>query len=290
MKTILVAVGDGDTAGPVLATAKLAAEKFGGFMECFYPGMGSPMIITGGFGGGMGGGGVVPTELVAGLEREEQQRRDRARAQFNAFMTEHGIPVGGLDGSGGGVAAAWRDDGAMQASEVVGSYGRIFDLICVGRPCKDDAALSLAFVEAALFESGRPVLLAPPKAPASLGGPIVIAWNASTETARCVAFSMPFLAQAERVVVVTVKGGSVTGPEASELARTLKINGIPAEAKDVDAGSRSVGETILAECKSLSAGLLVKGAYTQSRLKQMIFGGATQYILTAAELPVLMAH
>ena len=36
--------------------------------------------------------------------------------------------------------------------------------------------------------------------------------------------------------------------------------------------------------------LLVKGAYTQSRLRQMMFGGATRHILANAALPVLMAH
>ena len=36
--------------------------------------------------------------------------------------------------------------------------------------------------------------------------------------------------------------------------------------------------------------LLVKGAFTQSRLRQMIFGGTTSHILANAELPVLMAH
>jgi nucleotide-binding universal stress UspA family protein len=36
--------------------------------------------------------------------------------------------------------------------------------------------------------------------------------------------------------------------------------------------------------------LLVKGAYTQSRLRQMIFGGATRHILAHATLPVLMAN
>ena len=41
---------------------------------------------------------------------------------------------------------------------------------------------------------------------------------------------------------------------------------------------------------SLGCDLLVKSAYTQSRLRQMIFGGATRHILANATLPVLMAH
>ena len=53
---------------------------------------------------------------------------------------------------------------------------------------------------------------------------------------------------------------------------------------------RSTGEAILDHASSLGCDLLVKGAYTQSRLRQMIFGGAMRHILANATLPVLMAH
>ena len=68
------------------------------------------------------------------------------------------------------------------------------------------------------------------------------------------------------------------------------VNGIAATEKTIVPRSGRPGEAILAEAKSLGADLLVKGAYTQSRLGQMIFGGATRHILANAELPVLMAH
>ena len=38
------------------------------------------------------------------------------------------------------------------------------------------------------------------------------------------------------------------------------------------------------------ADLMIKGAYTNSRLRQMIFGGATNYILSNTEIPVFMSH
>ena len=50
------------------------------------------------------------------------------------------------------------------------------------------------------------------------------------------------------------------------------------------------GETILTEATALGCDLLVKGAYTQSRLRQMFFGGATSHILSNTAMPVLMAH
>jgi nucleotide-binding universal stress UspA family protein len=68
------------------------------------------------------------------------------------------------------------------------------------------------------------------------------------------------------------------------------MNGIAAETREVATEGRGGGETILAEAAALGADLLVKGAYTHSRLRQMIFGGATSKILAEAELPVFMAH
>jgi nucleotide-binding universal stress UspA family protein len=54
--------------------------------------------------------------------------------------------------------------------------------------------------------------------------------------------------------------------------------------------SRSTGEAILEYAAEFHADLLVKGAYTQSRLRQMIFGGATSHTLAHSKLSVLMAH
>ena len=74
------------------------------------------------------------------------------------------------------------------------------------------------------------------------------------------------------------------------MARSLKMNGIAAEAMTLTAGKRSAGEVILAKAEELGCDLIVKGAYTQSRLRQMIFGGTTRHVLANAKLPVLMAH
>jgi nucleotide-binding universal stress UspA family protein len=74
------------------------------------------------------------------------------------------------------------------------------------------------------------------------------------------------------------------------LIRYLQRNGIVAEPLRIELDGRSTGEAILATAKSLGCDLLIKGAYTQSRLRQLIFGGATQHVLANAALPVLLAH
>ena len=80
------------------------------------------------------------------------------------------------------------------------------------------------------------------------------------------------------------------GPAGDEVAHYLRMNGIHAAAITIAPAGRSTGEAILDLASSLGCDLLVKSAYTQSRLRQMIFGGATRHILANATLPVLMAH
>ena len=102
---------------------------------------------------------------------------------------------------------------------------------------------------------------------------------------------MPLLRLAERVTILTVEGATVAGPSGAEMARSLAMNGIAAETITIaPPGKVSAGETILKKAAELGCDLIVKGAYTQSRLRQMIFGGTTRHILANAKLPVLMAH
>jgi nucleotide-binding universal stress UspA family protein len=284
MKTILAHLEISPVLDSVLRCAWLVAEQYGAYIEGLHMRPGQPDVIAAGADGFV----AAAPDLIAGFERESRERAERARAAFETFMQQHGLqrPSAVSDGP----SADWRVETSTGPS-VIGSWGRVFDLIIVGRPLEDAIAPSMAALETALFESGRLLLVAPPNAPQSLGRSVVIAWNGSTETARTVAFSMPFLLRAERVVVLAVQKGMVPGPSAAELAHNLKRNGIPVEWREVPGSDpRHAGEAILSEARTLDADLLVKGAYTQSRLRQMIFGGATSHILARAELPMLMAN
>ncbi|MFX8766396.1 universal stress protein, partial [Acinetobacter baumannii] len=94
---------------------------------------------------------------------------------------------------------------------------------------------------------------------------------------------------AKRVSFVAVEGHISAGPSIRDAIAHLEANGIRATEKTV-VPRRGPGEAILAEATAIGADLLIKGAYTQSRLRQMIFGGATSHILSTAEIPVLFAH
>jgi nucleotide-binding universal stress UspA family protein len=282
MKTLLVVVGDG-AAGAVLETAILAARPFNGCIVGLNA-MTTEYAVV--FGGEMGFS--VSSEVDRTLEREGQDRRDQARALFQSVMQRHGVPIDGTR-AGNGMGAEWREEAGRQ-NAVVGTLGRIFDLIVVERPAKL-ASLAEATLEDALFESGRPVLMVPQTPPQTLGENVIIAWNNSTETARTVGFAMPFLERAKRIEVLSVESSQVPGPAGEEMAAMLRRGGLPVTSRHIGArGRMTAGEIFLAEAKAAGADLLVKGAYTQSRLRQMIFGGATRHIIMEAEVPVLLAH
>jgi nucleotide-binding universal stress UspA family protein len=174
---------------------------------------------------------------------------------------------------------------------VVGMSGRVYDLILVEQPEKL-ASIAEATLEDALFESGRPVMMVPKAAGPSLGDTIAIAWNGSTETALTVALAMPFLQQARHVVVVAVGPQHMPepGPTGEELARALEGHGFDVSLRTAFGRQKPQGESFLKEAMAAGADLMLKGAYTQSRIRQMIFGGATRHLIMESKIPVIMAR
>jgi nucleotide-binding universal stress UspA family protein len=286
MKTILIPIEESDGLASMLETALMAAKEFGSYIEGLYyqPTSAGAMVVA-------GEGLVVTTpELVESVERQDRNRRERVRAQFASFMERKGVRLGQpTNAMVSGPVAAWVEEESPN-SEIVGTRSRVFDITVVARPVKGANIAAMSILEAALFEGGRPILIAPPNVPTKMGQNVVIAWNGSTETARTVAFSMPFLLKASKVTVISVTGFGVAGPSTADVARQLQRNGIPASSQDFALRDRRAGPAFLEEAATLGADLLVKGAYTQSRVRQMIFGGATDHILSNAELPVLMSH
>jgi len=273
MKRLLVPMQESDSLASVLRATGLLAGRFDSRVEALMLRSETGAVLA------SDDTGATTPALVERFERDDAERRDRLRAAFDAFVAGGGLPSG---------AAVWQELHAIEAD--VGSRGRLFDLIVVGRPIRGKAAPSMATLEDALFDTGRAVLIAPPVPPQRMGDIIVIAWNGSSETARTIAFAMPLLERAATVVVLTVPGGMTPGPTGAEACAYLEANGVAAVAVEREAGRRDVGEAILEEAARLGADLLIKGGYTRSRLRQTIFGGPTNHILYSAELPVFMAH
>lgn len=279
MQTILVPTQNIAGMTSALETALLLAQRMGAYIEGFALRFGIPQFVV--------------AELSSGIPMESYQaHRDEeiaeARRIFQTFMKEHDIPSS--RGAADRPSFGWLED-APEGETFVGSHGRAFDVTVMSRPDADTLSLHSRAIESGLFESGRPVLLSPPVAPKQIATSVMIHWNGSTEQARTNAFAMPILRKAERVMLLSVVGGQeVPGPSVNQVLRQLQYSGIPAKTMRVELDGRSTGEAVLAAAKAEGCDLLVKGAFTRHRLRQMIFGGATSHIMEHAELPVLMAH
>jgi nucleotide-binding universal stress UspA family protein len=279
MKTILVPIEDGNDLGSALETALILARRCGSYIEGFALRWKIAEYAA---------ADMIGTVVFDADHREIARIEMQARATFEAFMQKHGVPRSTTTTDT--PSFGWLED-APAGDAFVGSYARVFDVVVMSRTDKNTTSLHNQAINSGLFESGRPILLAPPSPPDQIGSNVLIAWNRSTEQARATAFAMPLLQKADRVTVLTVIGGTeVSGPSAEQLTQYLRRNRIGAELKKVGLDGRSTGETILATAQSLGCDLLIKGAYTQSRLRQMIFGGATQHVLENAVIPVLLAN
>jgi nucleotide-binding universal stress UspA family protein len=284
MKNLLAVIGDGN-AGPVLEAALLVARRFDSHIVGLHSLTTEYAVV---FGGEMGFS--ISSEVDRTLEREGHERRDQARRLFRDFMSAHGVPVGVPAPGHTGPHASWREEDGRQ-NAVVGMSGRVYDLIIVEQPEKL-ASIAEATLEDALFESGRPVMMVPRNVPPRIGETIAVAWNGSTETAMTVALGMPLLRQAQRVVVVAVGPQHMPepGPTGDELARSLEQYGLDVSLRTAVGRQKAQGESFLQEAQAAGADLMLKGAYTQSRIRQMIFGGATRHLIMEATMPILMAR
>jgi nucleotide-binding universal stress UspA family protein len=173
------------------------------------------------------------------------------------------------------------------------SLARSADLFIGTRPYGDPEGQH-RIEERVLYEAGRSCLFLPPGgSPHRTFETIAIAWDPSREAARAVAEAMPFLERASKVVVVHVgsplEESKETDVELSRISAHLRRYGVEAEAITVPFLS-STGEAIEQAAHQQGADLIVMGAYGHRRLVELVFGGATRYILRHATLPVLMAH
>jgi nucleotide-binding universal stress UspA family protein len=119
--------------------------------------------------------------------------------------------------------------------------------------------------------------------------PAMIAWNGSPQAAAALRAALPLLAGGRKVVLIAVgeDDGAFPGTDA---LRYLSRHDIHAELVVVERGGNTVEERLEEEAAALGAGLIVMGAFGRSRLRETLFGGTTQYLLTNGRYPLLLAH
>ena len=210
-----------------------------------------------------------------------------ARALYQRTATKHGFAAAERPARGGRLHAYWHEVAGTPA-RVFAVVGPVADLSVVSRPAARVAGRARAFLLGALLHSAKPVLVLPQAARATFGKRIVIAWDQSAGAAAAVTAALPLLTRAERVVVVSAGRENRLGPKTVHLARYLAHWGVHAERERTRGAN--VAREIEGACRDLKSDLVVMGAYSRNRFRQLVFGGVTEHMLFKTDLPVLMLH
>jgi nucleotide-binding universal stress UspA family protein len=184
-----------------------------------------------------------------------------------------------------------------QLTDVVADRAAFADLVVVSAPRnKSQYELADAVVEAALFSGKAAVLIVAEGAdPERIANParVVLAWNQSAEALRAAKHALPML-QGNAEVDVTAIDPPQVGTERSDpggaLCQYLARHGVKAAVTVLARSRPRISEVLSGHVMDRGADLLVMGAYSHSRLREAILGGATRDMLHAGKTAVLMAH
>jgi len=170
---------------------------------------------------------------------------------------------------------------------------RFSDLVVLPRPYQDNPEAA-ALVEACLFSAERPVLIIPKgcKAP-DAGGHVLMGWNDGAEALAAARAALPLLQQAD-VADICIIDPSMHAADRSDpggaMAQYLMRHGTRSEVAVLAKTEPHIGEILLRRAKEVGAQMIISGAYSHSRMREAVFGGATRDLLEAADLPILMSR
>ncbi len=288
-KSILVPFDNSAASRSALVAAYHVAQQHSSHIEVFHvqadPRESIPNMR------GEGYSGEIVQNMIDQAGENAEKRSLAAHNFYEEFCAANNIPIVESGPAPQGASIWWHQEVGRE-DQAVALRGRRADLIVVGRPQGDTNQAAQMTLHAAIFETTKPVLVAPADLlPDSFGRRIAIAWNGSMQASRAVSSTIPFLTKADEVLIVAMKTEqSAKRLRDHELGDHLAWHGVETRGVEVLQGKQKVGEALLKMCASEGVDLLVMGAFSHSGLMQIIFGGVTRYVIENTEIPVLMSH
>jgi len=286
VKKILVPLQGTPLTDATLATAYLLSQNYDAHLAVLHirPDKKDVIPLT-----GEGLSGTMIEEVMSIAEHEGTKRLQYVRQSFDAFVDENNIKLvnWGINQVAETGKTASFTPLTGRENEVATYWSRLSDITVVTHPNSGGHISSSEMLHALLFESGRPILIAPKEKPVSVGKRVCIAWNGSAESAAALHAALRWMDTTEKVAILYSDDFAERGGNIQDIENYIKFYGIDVELCKIK-GDRSTGESMIAACNDFNADLLCMGAYSHPRWKQIILGGVTSYMLENSSLPVLM--
>lgn len=233
------------------------------------------------------GGTVMTAPWPVDDAATRQKLASHARKLFNRVAKAFDYAVGTGPGSSQAPLASYHEIKGTP-DQAITRFGPASDLLVVSRPASKGGMKAWIVMLSALLDSNAPVLILPQKKHHLDTDRIAIAWNNGATEAMLVRAAVPLLQTAREVTFITAGDEGRKGPTAKDMIDYLGAHGI--KAKQKKAKGKSAAKAIEAMAGELKAGLLLSGGYTRGRMRELVLGGVTEYLLTKSSLPVLMLH
>jgi nucleotide-binding universal stress UspA family protein len=224
-----------------------------------------------------------PAALIDGQRRENEKAAKDAIGRFEEAARLAGIAA----------ESCLLNADVSGAAESFAQMARRFDLAVVRQEESGQPGAQDLIIEAALFRSGRPVLVVPYVHKGELAvRRAMVCWDGSETAARAIGDALPLLERANNVDVVMVSGEKPKSDElpGADLGQHLARHDLKVDVKTIPAAGIGVASAILSHAADNAIDLVVMGAYGHSRLREFVLGGATRGILQAMTVPTFMSH
>ncbi len=281
IRTILVPLQNEEVARASLLTGLALARRFNAHVEALHirP---TPSIPASAY-------YPAPIALIdenfEALQAAIGARASRMKKGFDEIVAAEKAPA-----VASGFSATWRETAGSLPFDVARA-ARLHDLVCLNAPVEGPRLVDTDILEEAVFRSGRPVYLGRASEKPAFPRRVLIGWNGGREAARALAAALPFLALAEEVAVVCI---GALPPNVDPLEAVVAYLGLHAVKASPIVALPAVGEaaeeTFLAKATAWKADLVVMGAYSHSRWRELVLGGFTRHMVRKADIPLLLAH
>ena len=175
-------------------------------------------------------------------------------------------------------------------------HARAHDLVVLGQTDRGSpsAATEPDIAELVFMQAGTPTLIVPCVGDFdSAGACVVVAWNASRESARALRDALPLLRKARSVHLLCFERPTdlvhVSRLQLNDVRHWLGRHGIELQLHQ-EPVQIDVDEALLSRSCDLGADLVVMGGYGHSRMAEFLFGGVTRRLLAQMTVPVLISH